>query len=263
MRASSIFCALFAVVRASGPAAAAAAAPDASSDSQVQGSYIVELEPDGKIADFYQALSSTHGIKTQERMKLGSSKIFNGASFKILDAAGHNDTALLGLLTATPAVRKVWPVRKMTLNVPKTEDPAKQTTPAHAPGLQKRQDTPLDVDKSLPGDHFMPHLMTQIDRLHAMSITGKGFKIAMMDSGVDYTHPALGGCFGPGCLVEHGWDFVGDAPHGGEPQPDGDPYDGCFGHGTHVAGSIAAQAHGNKYGFVGAAPGAKLWSYRC
>ncbi|KAL8354974.1 hypothetical protein RB601_000664 [Gaeumannomyces tritici] len=260
MRASGIFYALFAALRVS--AQAVAAAPGAPSDLQVQGSYIVELETDGKMADFYQTLSSTHGIKTKQRMTLGSSKIFNGASFKALDAAGLDDAKLMNLIAATPAVRRVWPVRKVTLNIPKTEDVANHTAPAHAPGLRRRQDAPLDVDPKLSGDHFMPHLMTQIDKLHAKNITGKGFKIAMMDSGIDYTHPALGGCFGPGCLVEGGWDFVGDPPAGGEPQPDADPYDGCHGHGTHVAGTIAAQAKGNKYGFTGAAPDVKLWAYR-
>jgi hypothetical protein len=38
--------------------------------------------------------------------------------------------------------------------------------------------------------------------------------------------------------------------------------DDCVGHGTHVAGTIAAQLKNNEYGFVGAAPGAKLAAYR-
>jgi subtilisin family serine protease len=43
--------------------------------------------------------------------------------------------------------------------------------------------------------------------------TGKGIKIAVIDSGVDYTHPALGGCFGAGCRVVAGYDFIGDNYH--------------------------------------------------
>ena len=32
----------------------------------------------------------------------------------------------------------------------------------------------------------------------------------MIDTGIDYHHPDLGGCFGRGCRVEKGFDFVGD-----------------------------------------------------
>ncbi|MBI2107963.1 protease inhibitor I9 family protein [Candidatus Woesearchaeota archaeon] len=34
-----------------------------------------------------------------------------------------------------------------------------------------------------------------------MNITGKGETVCIIDTGVDYTHPALGGCFGAGCKV--------------------------------------------------------------
>jgi hypothetical protein len=52
-------------------------------------------------------------------------------------------------------------------------------------------------------------------------------------------HPDLGGCFGPGCRVATGWDFVGDAfnadptspSYNPVPVPDPDP-DDCNGHGT-------------------------------
>lgn len=102
--------------------------------------------------------------------------------------------------------------------------------------------------------------MTQVDKLRAKGVTGKGLKIAVVDTGIDYKHPALGGCFGEGCLVSFGTDFVGDDYTGfNTPVPDDDPID-CGGHGTHVAGIVAAQK--NKYGFTGAAVGATLGAYR-
>jgi subtilisin family serine protease len=103
--------------------------------------------------------------------------------------------------------------------------------------------------------------MTQVDRLQREGYTGKGTTIAILDTGIDYLHPALGGCFGEDrCLVTKGWDFVGDDYNGrNEPMPDDDPRD-CEGHGTHLAGIIAAQ--NNTLGFLGASPGVKLSAYR-
>jgi len=43
-----------------------------------------------------------------------------------------------------------------------------------------------------------------------LPVTGEGVTIAILDTGVDYTHADLGGCFGPGCKVARGYDFVQD-----------------------------------------------------
>ncbi|NOU52241.1 S8 family serine peptidase [Pseudoalteromonas sp. JBTF-M23] len=77
--------------------------------------------------------------------------------------------------------------------------------------------------------------------------TGLGVTVAVLDSGVDYTHPALGGCFGPACKVVGGYNFI-DNNH--------DPMDEN-GHGTHVAGIIAAQGQN-----PGIAPDAKILAYK-
>jgi len=81
--------------------------------------------------------------------------------------------------------------------------------------------------------------------------TGDGIKVAIIDTGIDYNHPDLGGCFGQGCKVVRGWDIV---------HQDNDPIDD-MGHGTHVAGIVASQ-DGNGVGLLGVAPGAKLYSYK-
>ena len=77
--------------------------------------------------------------------------------------------------------------------------------------------------------------------------TGKGVVVAVIDSGVDFHHPALGGGFGPGYKVVGGWDFVSN---------DANP-DDVTGQGTLIAGIIAADRD-----VPGIAPDAKLLAYR-
>ena len=73
--------------------------------------------------------------------------------------------------------------------------------------------------------------------------TGRGVKIAIVDSQVDVDHPDLAGQF----VVDR--NFVDGPPSGGEA------------HGTHVAGIIGAKS-GNGIGIAGVAPGAKLMALR-
>ncbi|WP_179194712.1 S8 family serine peptidase [Bacillus sp. EAC] len=78
-------------------------------------------------------------------------------------------------------------------------------------------------------------------------VTGKGVTVAVIDTGVDYDHPDLGGAFGSEHKVVGGYDFVNN---------DNDPMDD-YGHGTHVAGIIAA--HGK---LTGVAPDASITAYK-
>jgi subtilisin family serine protease len=103
--------------------------------------------------------------------------------------------------------------------------------------------------------------MTGVDiAQNSLGLTGAGVRIGIIDSGIDYDHPDLGGCFGPGCKVAYGYDFVGDDfdwdTPGSLPQPDDDP-DDCSSHGTAVAGIVGASGQ-----VKGVAPGATLGAYR-
>ncbi|KAJ1930663.1 hypothetical protein IWQ60_000060 [Tieghemiomyces parasiticus] len=118
-----------------------------------------------------------------------------------------------------------------------------------------------DKATPLPPLKMLAHDYTGVGRLRSeKKLTGKGVKIGIIDSGLDYKHRAFGGCFKTaGCRITHGYDFVGDQFDGhNTPVPDDDPMDTCNGHGTHVAG-IAA---GNDGVFQGVAPDATLGIYR-
>ncbi len=98
----------------------------------------------------------------------------------------------------------------------------------------------------------------------ALGLSGDGIKVAVMDTGIDYDHPDLGGCFGPGCRVATGWDFVGDTFNADDtspafnpiPSPDADP-DDCNGHGSHVSGIVGANGT-----VKGVAPKVTFGAYR-
>jgi subtilisin family serine protease len=82
----------------------------------------------------------------------------------------------------------------------------------------------------------------------ALAARGQGMVVAVIDSGIDYMHSALGGGFGAGFKVAGGYDFVNQ---------DEDPMDDN-GHGTHVAGTVAA----NSTDLIGVAPDATLLAYK-
>ena len=79
---------------------------------------------------------------------------------------------------------------------------------------------------------------------HSRGVTGTGVKVAVIDTGIDYNHPDLSPNYAGG------WDFVND---------DNDPMDD-HGHGTHVAGAVAAVYDG--VGVVGVAPDADLYGLK-
>jgi subtilisin family serine protease len=81
---------------------------------------------------------------------------------------------------------------------------------------------------------------------------GTGVTVAVIDTGIDYRHPALGGGFGTGQKVAGGYDFVND---------DADPVDD-HGHGTHVAGIVAGTGAGGAMAVTGVAPDATLTAYK-
>lgn len=238
----------------------------------------------------FHACLAENGVTVDLRMAMNHS-VFRGASFTIIDL--NSEQQHLSLILAMPAVSNMWPVRRY--HIPNL---ARMDTLPNPNGLIEL----LSEDEIIGiGNHYAPHVMTQVDQLHAQGCkfmyepwsfleehshcpcswihlvhlceyvftlahhdfagSGQGIRVGIVDTGVDYKHPALGGCFGKDCLVAYGYDLVGDSWNGlKNPIPDPDPYDGCIGHGTHVSGIIAAQT--NTMNFTGIAPGVKLGMYK-
>jgi hypothetical protein len=105
------------------------------------------------------------------------------------------------------------------------------------------------------------HNLTQVTDLQHLSLSGKGVTVAIIDGGLDYLHPALGGGYGKGFKVQFGYGFVGDnvRPPNVE-APDDDPYGDCSNHATHTAGILFGDDI--SIGFLGVAPGVSVEHYR-
>lgn len=165
------------------------------------------------------------GINYKERFSYNT--LFNGFSVEL-------DKGQLSALTRVNGVKAIWPVVEM--------------------------ERPATFEMSEP-ELISALAMTGADNVQSeLGFTGEGIKVAVMDTGIDYNHPDLGGGFGPGYRVITGWDFVGDDFNaqipGSVPQPNPDPMD-INGHGTHVAGIIGANGV-----LTGVAPDVTFGAYK-
>ncbi len=114
-----------------------------------------------------------------------------------------------------------------------------------------------------------------IDKLWAEGYEGQGIKVAVLDTGIDATHPDLQAVYKGGKNFVPHTDGDYARPRADDDGSETSPLDrpankpefndkgSAFytSHGTHVAGTIAAQGN-NKYGIKGIAPKVDLYSYR-
>jgi minor extracellular serine protease Vpr len=174
----------------------------------------------------FQGEAVQAGVEYKQRRNF--STLWNGISIEV-DAGEANKLSQLS------SVKAIYPVE--VIHLPETS-PLESPEMANALAM-----TGADIAQS------------------ELGYSGKGIRVAVIDTGIDYGHPDLGGEFGPGNRVFTGWDFVGDDFNGSNlPTPDGDPMD-CHGHGTHVAGIVGAKA-ATPTGVTGVAPEVSFGAYR-
>jgi subtilisin family serine protease len=214
-----------------------------------------DILPNAYIVEYHEGISrfnahanlKKHSIDYKVRNEYS---IFNGAAISV---KSNHDGATLATV---PGVKNVWLVH---LYSHPTVNPAKNNV--------NSTESTMSV-----------HHMTGVDAVHKkLKLTGKGVKVGIIDTGIDYKHPAFAapgateGCFaryGKNCRIVHVWDFVGDAYTSlNTPVPDADPMD-CNGHGTHVAGIVGGNGMNIKTGpkpmipWIGVDPEVTFGAYR-
>jgi minor extracellular serine protease Vpr len=161
---------------------------------------------------------------------------------------------------------------------------------AMSAGTAGALDRRADVAAVEPVDVVVRHNESSVPFIGAtkvwrqLDVRGQGIRVAVVDTGIDYTHKDFGG---PGTVEAYqendptvvergtfptakvigGYDFVGgnydvvdDDPSNDVPRPDFDPLD-RDGHGTHVAGTCCGIGVPGSVG-PGVAPRAKLYAYK-
>ncbi|MGG1674313.1 S8 family serine peptidase [Neobacillus sp. NRS-1170] len=176
--------------------------------------------------------------KDPYKIKRSYKKAFNGVAMTL---PANKVKALL----KSSAVQRVWSDLQVQLDDPTVKEQVSEQQGATHPMV------------TFPG----------IEKLHEEGFTGKGVKVGVIDTGIDYNHPDLKGAY------KGGYDFVDndndpmetsfeDWKKSGKPETNGgEAY--YTEHGTHVAGIIAGQGKNNAdYSVTGVAPDADIYSYR-
>jgi len=178
-------------------------------------------------------------------------------------------TDLLSEVMALDPNARVLGRTQLVLNAVFVEaDASALATLANNPAVQRI--TPI-ANYELDLSETVPYIGSSA--VQADGFDGSGVSVAVLDSGIDYNHAALGGSgvvadydnndpniIEPGTFptakVVDGYDFVGSVWPGGPETPDPDPLDdgAASGHGTHVGHIIGGDG--------GVAPGADLYAVK-
>ncbi|KAG0139730.1 hypothetical protein CROQUDRAFT_54319 [Cronartium quercuum f. sp. fusiforme G11] len=210
-----------------------------------------EVYSDGFIVEIYDDEALTFSIVSEQLQSEGIDhevindmsnlvpEVFKGATIKL------QHSQQLEQLKRSRHIKRVTPVQRIHNLKPVTSQILD-----HPPAREAHSHI----------DSFGPHIQTRVADLHLRGWYGQGIQIALLDSGVDCYHPALGGGFGKGFTIARGMDFVGDnVDWKSSPSASNNPCTQCAIHGTHTTGIIAASS--NAYG-GGVSPNSSIGMYR-
>ena len=191
-----------------------------------------------KFKDFVNKLNKTKSV-SNIKLKEEYTKVFNGISLKMKSSDVKK-------LLDSDEVQKVWLDKEVKID-PVIEKESKSSN---------KKETRVDSVKQI-----------EADRLHEKGITGKGVKVGVLDTGLDYNHPDIKDNYKGGydCINEDDDPMettYEDWKNSGKPEYLGNSYYYTE-HGTHVAGSVAGSGKSNLDQAVkGVAPDADLYAYK-
>lgn len=207
---------------------------------------------------FKQAIQKSKGLQTNKQSEVITKTYkdaFNGVAMTI---PGDKVKDLL----QTGVVKRIWSDGKVQLS-------------------------PVEMDTKNVKPKMMDSIpQINVDKLHDEGIKGKGIKVGVIDTGIDYNHPDLTEVYkgyrkngeedpskvDPDSVI--GWDFIDNDADPMErtykewqdsdyPEFDANGSSYYTAHGTHVSGTIAGQQDNDVDGAVkGVAPAVDLYSYR-
>lgn len=219
--------------------------------------FIVELAPasglSGRSLSPHKAFHKrAEALEYSVRHEFNSPDVYLGLSLAVTSAGTNEEVK--AQLSAIPGVLSVSQVQRTYLPV--------TNNVSADPFLSFSEPAPLQSTNSASSADLLSSLqMGGVDKLHDLGIKGKGIKIGIVDTGVDYRHPALGGGFGPGHKIAGGYSYISD---NGTSINSPDPLTTCYGggHGTHVSGIIGMNSVSPGFDIVGVAPEATLYMYK-
>ena len=176
------------------------------------------------------------------KLKEEFTKTFNGISLSIKGTEVNQ-------LLESEEVEKVWLDQEVKIQ----------------PVEQQKSDLTKAKPSKYPNE-LDSNIQIGADELHKDKITGKGVKVGVLDTGVDYNHPDLKDNYKGGydCVDEDNDPMettYKDWQASGKPEYQGSEY--YTSHGTHVAGSILGSGKsGTDNAVTGVAPEADLYAYK-